>query len=97
VWPPAISLAHDVDLADLARRFRLSGGSIRNAAIDAAFRAVTRRGQEKGIHIDREDLILAIGREFQKLGRPLMRAEFGDDYGGVMGTLFTPASGGTGG
>ncbi|MBI4539752.1 MAG: ATP-binding protein [Gemmatimonadetes bacterium] len=94
VWPAAVTLAPDIDLLELARRFRLSGGSIRNAAVDAAFRAVARAANGAGIRIEREDLVLAVGREYQKLGRPVTRAEFGADYASVIETLFAaPAAG----
>jgi hypothetical protein len=95
IWPAGVRLAPDVDLPDLGRRFRLSGGSIRNTAVDATFRAVARQGTEgEPIRIEREDLLLAIGREHQKLGRPLTRVDFGEDYSGVIDSLFaTPVAG----
>ena len=60
----------DVDLADLADRFRLSGGNIRNAALAAAFLAAAGRRRDR-----REHLLLAIRREYQKLGRGLSEIE----------------------
>jgi hypothetical protein len=70
VWPEAVALADDVDLPDLAERFRLSGGNIRNAALAAAFLAAV-----DGAVVRREHLQRAIRREYQKLGRGLSEAE----------------------
>jgi SpoVK/Ycf46/Vps4 family AAA+-type ATPase len=91
IWPVSVTLAPDIDLLEIAQ-FRLAGGSIRNVAVDATFRAVARAGDAPPIRIEREDLLLAIGREHQKLGRPVTRAEFGMDYAGVMDNLFAPSA-----
>lgn len=66
VWPVEVPLAGDVDLDDLADRFRLSGGNIRNAALAAAFLAAT-----DGSEVRRQHLLQAVRREYQKLGRGL--------------------------
>lgn len=95
VWPAGVTVAPAVDFADLAHRFRIAGGSIRNAAIDSAFRAVSRREsvqRQNGIYIERADILLAVGREYQKLGRPITRGDFLDDYSTVMDTLFAPTA-----
>ena len=70
VWPTEVPLAEDVDLDDLADRFRLSGGNIRNAALAAAFLAA-----EDGTDVRRHHLLLAVRREYQKLGRGLSAEE----------------------
>jgi SpoVK/Ycf46/Vps4 family AAA+-type ATPase len=70
VWPDEVPLAADVDLLDLAERFRLSGGNIRNAALAAAFLAAAEGGE-----VCRDHLLRAIRREYQKLGRGLSEAE----------------------
>ena len=69
-WPPEVVLADDVDLDDLAQRFRLSGGNIRNAVLAAAFLAANDNAD-----IRRQHLLLAIRREYQKLGRGLSEAD----------------------
>ena len=94
IWPPSVVLAPDINLAEIGAQFRLAGGSIRNAAVDATFRAVAREGDGPPIRIEREDLLLAIGREHQKLGRPVTRAEFGVDYAEVIDNLFAPSAAG---
>jgi hypothetical protein len=70
VWPDEVPLAADVDLDELAERFRLSGGNIRNAALASAFLAAAKRSE-----VRREHLLLAVRREYQKLGRGLSAEE----------------------
>jgi hypothetical protein len=62
----------ELDLDFLARQFRITGGIIRNAALGAAFRAA---GDDGPITMDR--VVLALHREFQKIGRLCTQAEFG--------------------
>ena len=70
--PTAAPLATDVDLAFLADQFDLSGGSIRNVTLQAAFLAAA-----AGVPIDMACLVRGVGREYQKLGRLLKAADFG--------------------
>src|SRR5262249_46325378 len=70
--PPSAPQAPDIDLRFLARQFRLAGGNIRNIAIGAAFLAAA-----AGRDVTMADLILATEREYRKLGRLLVEAEFG--------------------
>jgi hypothetical protein len=63
IWPARMPLAADVDFSDLARRFRLSGGSIRNAAMASAFLAAADGGTVTMGHV-----LHAVRREYQKLG-----------------------------
>ena len=72
--PDAAPQSKNVDLADLADRFDLSGGSIRKAALYAAFLAA-----DDSRDIDQDLLLAAIGREYQKLGRLRAGAGFGSD------------------
>jgi hypothetical protein len=64
--------ADDIDLDFLARRFALSGGNIRNVAVGAAFLAA-----EAGRPLGMEDLARETAREYRKLGRLCVEAEFG--------------------
>ena len=75
IFPAAAPLAADVDLAFLASRFEIAGGSIRNVALAAAFLAA-----EDGTAITMAHLARAMAREMQKLGRMPARAEFGGYY-----------------
>jgi len=64
VWPQEVRLAPDVDLPWLAKKFRLSGGGIRNVALAAAFLAAASDEPVAMRH-----LTLATRRELQKMGR----------------------------
>ncbi len=70
--PPELPLAEDVDLDELAARFRLSGGSIRNALVTAAFMAARDNASVSMHHLYR-----GVRREFQKLGKLIDEREFG--------------------
>ncbi len=61
--PSQTPLAGDVDFEQLAHRFRLAGGSIRNIILAAAFLAAT----DKAIHM--KHFLHATRREYQKMGR----------------------------
>ncbi len=69
-FPPSAP-SEDIDVDFLARQFRISGGSIRNAALTAAFIAA-----ESGGPITMETAVLGVKREFQKLGRLRTEVEF---------------------
>jgi hypothetical protein len=69
---PAACPTEDLDLDFLAHRFELSGGSIRNAALGAAFLAA-----DRGAPVSMDVVVLALKREFQKLGRLRTEEDFG--------------------
>jgi ATP-dependent 26S proteasome regulatory subunit len=66
VWPREVPLGKDVDLDLMARQYKLSGGSIKNVALAAAFLAAQCGGPVRMQH-----LLDATRREFQKLGKQL--------------------------
>ncbi|MEO5680642.1 MAG: ATP-binding protein, partial [Acidimicrobiales bacterium] len=68
-----IPRAADVDLLFLADRFELSGGNIRSIALTAAYMAA-----ETGLPVTMADLVRATAREYRKLGRLIVRQEFGE-------------------
>ena len=70
--PPAVPVDEDIDLDFLARRFKLSGGDIRNICVAAAYLAAA---EDRPLSMG--DLIRATEREYQKLGRLTVEAEFG--------------------
>ena len=70
IWPAAAPLAADVDCDLLARRFKLSGGNIRNIAVAAAFLAA-----DDGGEIGMSHLLHATRREYQKFGKQLQPAD----------------------
>jgi SpoVK/Ycf46/Vps4 family AAA+-type ATPase len=74
IWARAFPAAAPVDGIDvdfLARQFKVSGGIIRNAALGAAFLAA-----DDGGAITMRHAVLAMKREFQKMGRLRTEAEF---------------------
>jgi len=62
--PPAIPRAGEIDYAELAHRFKLSGGYIRNAALRAAFLAA-----EEGTPLGHGHVERAIRAEFREVGK----------------------------
>jgi hypothetical protein len=70
IWPAGIPLAADVDAGLLARRVKLSGGSIRNIALAAAFLAAA-----QGTAVSTEHVLQAVRREYQKFGKQLELAD----------------------
>ncbi|MDT8307825.1 MAG: ATP-binding protein, partial [Anaerolineae bacterium] len=62
--PPDVPLADDVEWAELAQRFRIAGGNIRNIILAAAFLAA-----EEESPLALRHLLHAARREYQKLGR----------------------------
>ncbi|MGH9126458.1 MAG: ATP-binding protein [Acidimicrobiales bacterium] len=74
--PTAAPTSADLDLDFLADRFDLSGGTIRNAVLAAAFLAA-----EAGTPITMTSAVVALRRELQKLGRLVRPADFGPHAG----------------
>jgi hypothetical protein len=62
--PELLPLSGELDLVDLARRYRMSGGYIRNAALRAAFLAAEERSPLTQDHLER-----AIRAEFREIGK----------------------------
>ncbi|WP_319549549.1 ATP-binding protein [Desulfogranum marinum] len=63
--PERAPLAPDVELEEIAKRFAIVGGLIRNAAVAAAFLAAADNSA-----ISKEHFINAIRREYEKSGKP---------------------------
>jgi SpoVK/Ycf46/Vps4 family AAA+-type ATPase len=74
--PDRVPLAADVDLDFMAQRFKLAGGHIRNICLTAAFYAA-----EREMVLSMDHLIRATEREYTKLGRLTVEAEFGHYLG----------------
>jgi SpoVK/Ycf46/Vps4 family AAA+-type ATPase len=72
IWPPDAPVDPAIDVAALARQFPLSGGHIRNVAVAAAFHAAGR-----GSGVELSDVLHAVRREYQKLGKTLTDLELG--------------------
>ncbi|MET0647221.1 MAG: AAA family ATPase [Pyrinomonadaceae bacterium] len=80
VFPEHTPLGDDIDFDFLAHKLKLSGGNIRNIALGAAFLAAGNGGRVQMGHV-----ICAAKREFQKMGRLLVRADF-DEYFDLVGS-----------
>jgi SpoVK/Ycf46/Vps4 family AAA+-type ATPase len=71
-----VPIVGDLDLEFCAIAFDLSGGNIRNCVVTAAFLAAGDGGAVSMTHV-----IKAIQREYRKLGRLCLEAEFGKYFG----------------
>jgi SpoVK/Ycf46/Vps4 family AAA+-type ATPase len=71
-FPQEAPLDGDVDLPFMARRFKLTGGNIKNIALTAAFLAAA-----DGDAIHMAHVIRGTRREYQKLGKLVVESEFG--------------------
>jgi AAA+ superfamily predicted ATPase len=70
--PELLPLAGDVDLAFMARQFKIAGGNIRNIVLAAAFLAAG-EGEQVGMR----HFIRSTRREYQKLSRMVTDQDFG--------------------
>lgn len=75
VFPGRTPLEGDVDWEFLAQNFELSGSSIKNVAVNAAFLAAG-RGETVGM----THLLIALRRELHKSGKVVTREDFGQYY-----------------
>jgi SpoVK/Ycf46/Vps4 family AAA+-type ATPase len=71
IWPKDTPRDDDLDFASLAQRFELTGGNIRNVALEAAFLAA-----DEGEVVRMSHLIHATQREYQKTGKLLRDHDF---------------------
>jgi SpoVK/Ycf46/Vps4 family AAA+-type ATPase len=69
--PTRTPLAADVDFRELAVRYDVSGGDIRNAVLKAALTAAARPGPDSAKRIDQRDLVAGI--ESVLVGKQVMR------------------------
>ncbi len=75
MFPPSAPVDEDVDFEFLSRQFELTGGSIRNIVLEAAFTAAA-----GGTVIDMRQLLRAVAQEYAKRGRVPSEAEFREFY-----------------
>lgn len=80
IWPAETPVSANVDVVHLARSFRFAGGNVKNVALAAAFAAAARGGP-----IEMVDVLHAVRREYQKLGKTLGDAEL--SYGAALSAL----------
>jgi SpoVK/Ycf46/Vps4 family AAA+-type ATPase len=72
IFPKTAPLSEDVDFDFLAKQFSISGGVIKNIAINSAFFAA----EESGV-ISMKHIVIALKREFEKMGKPCLKSDFG--------------------
>ncbi len=75
IFPEKVPLSGELDFEFLARKFKIAGGNIKNVALASAFRAAN-----DGNAIKMEHLMLAMKREYQKLGKVCERSDFEKYY-----------------
>lgn len=78
MFPEGLTYPGGDELSQLAARFPLSGGSIKNVVLDAAFRAL--HADPGATQVSLHDLTVSVGREYQKLGLPITPGEFGQPF-----------------
>lgn len=78
----------DGEIGELAQRFELSGGNIRNVVVDACYRALA-DGRER---VGMRDLGASVAREYQKMSRSVTRGEFGRFYEAAMQDVVEPVA-----
>jgi hypothetical protein len=71
MFPPQVPLGEDVDFRFIARQFSITGGDIRNVALDAAFLAA-----QDGRLVTMKQLMQALARQMMKQGRLPTPADF---------------------
>jgi adenylate kinase family enzyme len=71
ILPTEAPRADDIDLDFLATQFKLSGGSIRNCSLAAAFRAA-----DEDSEIQMRHLVRAVAQEYGKQGRLTLETDF---------------------
>jgi SpoVK/Ycf46/Vps4 family AAA+-type ATPase len=64
LFPPDVPRDKDIEFVSLAKRFKLSGGSIRNIIVSASFLAAN-----EGNSVANRHLLHGVRRELQKMGR----------------------------
>ncbi|HFE44151.1 MAG TPA: ATP-binding protein, partial [Nannocystis exedens] len=87
---PAVMDRSELDLGFLAKRFDVSGGTIRSAATAACLQSAAEGGPP---NLRMQHLILALWRELDKLGRALSPALFGP-FAAVVEAAQAPSKGG---
>ncbi|MCP4156519.1 MAG: ATP-binding protein [bacterium] len=75
IFPQKTPRDNDIDYPFLAKKFKISGGNIKNIALNTAFLAADDGKQIRMAHI-----VKAIKREYQKIGNLCVQSDFGKYY-----------------
>ena len=73
IFPQDTPISKDMDFEFLSTRFKIAGGNIKNIAVNAAFLAAGNSGS-----VNMEHIIQATKQEYQKIGRPYVKSDFGN-------------------
>jgi len=85
LFPPEVEGPPERDLRELAERFPLSGGEIKNAVVDAAFRALSENGEDRPV-ITVRHLVQAVAQGYRQSGKVISRGDFGEAYYALTNT-----------
>jgi len=72
-FPEQVPRSEDIDFKFLSSNLQISGGNIKNIVINSAFLAA-KNGKRP---ISMSEIIIATKREFEKIGKPIQRSDFG--------------------
>jgi hypothetical protein len=86
--PEAHRAVPPADLDELAQRFALTGGNIRNVVLDACYRAL----DVEQAAVTTRHLVASAAREYQKSSRPVTRGDFGRFYEWAIEDVVAPAA-----
>lgn len=75
IFPENAPLAKDIDYEFLSERLKIAGGNIKNIALTSAFYAAKQTQEIQMNHI-----MLAAKREYQKMGKPFLKADLDPYY-----------------
>ncbi len=80
IFPGEMPLSKEIAYDFLARKFEISGGDIKNIALSAAFLA----SENSGI-VSMKHIVRAANREFQKMGKMVVAADFEEYFDLLQG------------
>ncbi|MGA1841675.1 MAG: AAA family ATPase [bacterium] len=79
IFPKDAPIHKNIDFTFLSDHLKITGGNIKNIAVNAAFMAAGNSGS-----ITMEHIIQSTMQEYKKIGRPYVRSEFGKYAGLIM-------------
>ena len=68
IWPQSLPLDPDIDLSMLAARYPITGGSIKNAAVGAAYLAASEPDLNRR-RVTMDHVMVALAHEYRKMGK----------------------------
>ncbi len=80
IFPQEIPKSENIDFKFLAGHFKISGGNIKNIALNAAFLAAGNSQM-----VDMNHIIQGTKREYQKMGKLCVKSDFGKYFALIEG------------